>query len=391
MYRFHPSIHWEKGFPDRERILDRIRALWERYNLQGKTRFDIRVEKVVEKGGQWIINGEFGPYDGVIVCVGTCGDPKMPKTTSEGEFEGKVVHSSELDGVDVANKRVAVIGGGASAIEVLEYATAHGAQGVDIIARSEKWIIPRNPFVDMLLAAKPLGLEDRFSFLVEQLLRRFFYRDLYDLSPTRKGLWESTPVVNDQVFNQIRNGQARWIRGDLERDVSDGVYVTRRARGIPKGGPGKSIHIPADVLVMATGFTRPSLRFLPDEMFPDNYSPPSWFLQTFPPGFSSVCAINSTYVNALGTVGNVHIGAYTRILLMFLLDPSTRPTEEAMKRWVDCIRWIKTGKNGSALGFFTYAELILWLLGCILVDTRRWKWFLFVFFGWGVAAGKQIK
>jgi hypothetical protein len=56
----------------------------------------------------------------------------------------------------------------------------------------------------------------------------------------------------------------------------------------------------------------------------------------------------------------------TRILLTFLLDPSTRPLSHDMKLWVDMLRYIKQsadkraagGRGGAgALGFFTYMEL----------------------------------
>ena len=40
-----------------------------------------------------------------------------------------------------------MIGGGASAVEALEFASHAGAKKTYILARSEKWIIPRNPFV----------------------------------------------------------------------------------------------------------------------------------------------------------------------------------------------------------------------------------------------------
>ena len=46
-----------------------------------------------------------------------------------------------------------------------------------------------------------------------------------------------------------------------------------------------------------------------------------------------------------------------RILLTFLMDPDARPTAKDMKLWVDCVRFIKRGAKGGALGFFTYMEL----------------------------------
>lgn len=109
------------------------------------------------------------------------------------------------------------------------------------------------------------------------------------------------------------------------------------------------------------------------------------FLQVFPTKYHSICANNCTYVNAIGTVGNYHIGIYTRFLLMFLVDPLARPKERWMKRWIDITRFLKRNAPGGAFDFFTYAELICWFLFVILVNPFRWKWAPFVLMGIGTA------
>lgn len=43
--------------------------------------------------------------------------------------------------------------------------------------------------------------------------------------------------------------------------------------------------------------------------------------------------------------------------MTFLMDKDARPTPKDMKLWVDCVRFIKRGAKGGALGFFTYMEL----------------------------------
>ena len=200
------------------------------------------------------------------------------------------------------------------------------------------------------------GYESSLSWIPEYLLRHFFYRDLKDLAPAKKGLFTSTPMCNNDVLEQIRQGKAEWLRGDPEEFSEHGIYMNRRQQGVPKGGPGSRTLVTGDVAIYATGFKRPDLTFLPDQVFSEPYHPPAWFLQTFPPGYSSICAINSTYVNAIGTVGHIHIGIYTRLLLMFLLDPSTNPTEKAMKRWINFTRRVKSRAPSKAFDFFTMAR-----------------------------------
>jgi len=88
-------------------------------------------------------------------------------------------------------------------------------------------------------------------------------------------------------------------------------------------------------------------------------------------------------VNAIGTVGNYHIGIYTRLLLMFLVDPLARPQEYWMKKWIDMTRALKSYAPTGAFDFFTYSELIYWFVFCIVINPFRWKWALFVLSGIG--------
>lgn len=140
LYRFHPSVKWNEGYPDRQKIVKEVENLWERYGLQDKTKFDTRVEKVYkDEQGRWIINDpSLGRYDGVIAAIGTCGDPKTPHVPGQEKFKGPIYHSSNLDGKDAKDKKVLIVGGGASAIEALEFVEQQQAKKAYVLARSEK-------------------------------------------------------------------------------------------------------------------------------------------------------------------------------------------------------------------------------------------------------------
>ncbi len=136
MYRCHPSVQWHKAYPGRHRILEEAEKLWHRYHLEPKTRFNTPVHSVERnEKGHWIVNHEDRPYDGVIVAIGTCGDPKMPHLPGQENCQDEIKHSSKLDAVDVRDKRIVIIGGGASAIEAVKYAIAGKAARVDLLSR----------------------------------------------------------------------------------------------------------------------------------------------------------------------------------------------------------------------------------------------------------------
>lgn len=100
MYRFHPSVQWERGYPDRQQIITQVKQLWKRYGLEDKTRFNVKVDRVYQdEKDRWIINDTSqGRFEGLIVAVGTCGDPKVPHIPGMDKFKGDIYHSSELTG-----------------------------------------------------------------------------------------------------------------------------------------------------------------------------------------------------------------------------------------------------------------------------------------------------
>jgi len=104
----------------------------------------------------------------------------------------------------------------------------------------------------------------------------------------------------------------------------------------------------------------------------------------------TIIDLYSTYLAGIGSVGNWHIGIYTRILLMFLTDPLTRPSPYWMQRWIDMTKLLKWFSPTPAFDFFTYVELIWWFVFCVSFNPFRWKWALFVFFGIGFALPNDI-
>lgn len=138
MYRFFPTVFWRKGYPNRNEIVDQVTKVWETYGLKSKTKFDTKVNSVKEDdNGRWLINNDisYGKFDGIVAAIGSCGDPKVPHIPGQEKFKGEIYHSSELDGKDVKDKTVLIIGGGASAIEAMEFTTKGKAKKAKILSR----------------------------------------------------------------------------------------------------------------------------------------------------------------------------------------------------------------------------------------------------------------
>ncbi|KAH9811541.1 hypothetical protein DFH28DRAFT_1084821 [Melampsora americana] len=385
MYRFHPSVVWSESFPKKSEILKQIRALWIRYGLESRTRlnYDVkRVQRFIVSGKTaWSIDdGAEGLFDGIIVAIGTCAQPYDRRWPSREVYAGALHHSSDLDNMPNP-KIVAVIGSGASAVEAAEQAIIRGARRVTVIARHDKWIIPRGLLPMGIISVLPWGWSSRVSRFCEAVLRRYHYRNVDWVAPlpdTGYGLDQLTPIVNDDFLQLIRDGSAEYLRGTTTSFVPEGVKVQTR-------GHLKTTVVKADVVIDATGFERPSFGFLPSTLFPSGYDLPALFLHSFSVDDSTILFTNSVYEEAIGTVGHVHIGVYTRIMMMFLLDPKTAPEPKNMRLWVDIVRYLKSDARAEAFSFFTYLEMFICLIIFHLVQPNRLRWAAFNFFGFGTS------
>ncbi|CEQ39049.1 SPOSA6832_00560 [Sporobolomyces salmonicolor] len=349
LYRFHPTVKWSRGFPQRDEIIEQVKGVWERYKLQDSTKFKTRVTKVTRHNtstdprkqghSRWIINdGKEGVFDAIICAVGTCGEPKLIKLDGQDSFRGEIVHSSQLDNADLKDKKVVIVGSGASGVEAAELAVQKEAKDIVVLARSDKWIIPRNTITDILLSLQPFGREMPLSFIPEFLIRKFHYRGLEDLSPSKeaKGLFEGTPIVNDEFLEHIRQGLVTYKRCDTKTVTPRGIKIVERGRNSKPGDPGQETVQRADV----TGYVRPTVDYLPKDLFPSDedrdYHRPSLYLQNFTVEDCSVLLTNASYQNGLGTV-----------------------------------------------------EMCIWIVLFHLFNPRRLPWLPFILFGWGVRPGKS--
>ena len=150
-YSFAPNHDWNHYFSPR----DEIQAYLERCADELGVRDDIRFGASVE-GATWIEDDQcwevvYRAADGVeervradllVPAVGQMNRPKVPDIEGLSDFEGPVFHSSRWpDGIDLAGRRVAVVGTGASAMQLVPHIAKDVAE-VTIFQRSPQWARP---------------------------------------------------------------------------------------------------------------------------------------------------------------------------------------------------------------------------------------------------------
>lgn len=109
------------------------------------------------------------------------------------------------------------------------------------------------------------------SFLWEGFLKYFHYHGVEDLVPDDgHGLFTGTPVLNDTFLGHVREGRCKYVRGDTLRFSDDGQGVVFHERNSEDGSEKV---IDADLIVLATGFKKPTIDFFDEEetVFPKDY------------------------------------------------------------------------------------------------------------------------
>ncbi|WP_372789398.1 flavin-containing monooxygenase [Paraconexibacter sp.] len=107
-----------------------------------------------DDSGRWLLRTADGEelHPEVLVCAtGQLSRPRVPDLPGLETFAGPQFHSAQWDHeVDLRGKRVAVVGGGASAIQVVP-AIADLASEVTVVQRSPMWVVPKYDWATSLL------------------------------------------------------------------------------------------------------------------------------------------------------------------------------------------------------------------------------------------------
>ncbi|WP_418057966.1 flavin-containing monooxygenase [Pimelobacter simplex] len=151
-YSFALNPGWSKVYSPQQEIWEYTRKVAEESGTLDRFVFDTAVldARWDADAQRWIVRTE-GPegtheYAARTIVAGAGGlsEPRLPEIEGIDGFQGEIFHSARWDhDVDLAGKRIAVIGTGASAVQLvpeLQKIAGH----VDVYQRTPNWIIPRN-------------------------------------------------------------------------------------------------------------------------------------------------------------------------------------------------------------------------------------------------------
>ncbi|MFD5515742.1 flavin-containing monooxygenase [Streptomyces sp. NPDC127066] len=146
-FSFAPNPEWPRTFSGQEHIRAYLEHVADVFRLRPHLRFDTEVTKMTWDAEKlrWGIetSGGFLTADVVVSATGPLSDPKIPRIPGIDTFTGKVFHSARWDhDYDLRGKRVAMVGTGASAIQIVP-AIQPDAARLTLFQRTPPWVMPR--------------------------------------------------------------------------------------------------------------------------------------------------------------------------------------------------------------------------------------------------------
>jgi 4-hydroxyacetophenone monooxygenase len=290
------SFDWSRFFADSREIHAYLSRVARDFKVQENVRFGTEVTEVRydQTKGEWAASANTTSGERrvlraniLISCVGAFNKPRIPPVPGLESFAGPSLHTARYPdaGIDLAGRRVILIGNGASAMQVAP-AIAEKVGSLTIVQRTPQWVAPFPKFGKVI--PEPLR-----RLLAEVPLYRHWYRmrlawafndKLYDalqidpnwdeggrsinvinenhrkmliaymtseLGPAQQLLPDVLPsyppfgkrmLLDNGWFRTLGRDNVTHVVGSVERVVRDGVVTT------------DGVERKADILIWATGF-----------------------------------------------------------------------------------------------------------------------------------------
>ncbi|MEB4209786.1 NAD(P)/FAD-dependent oxidoreductase [Mycobacterium sp. 94-17] len=296
-YSFEPTDHWSHSFSEQPEILRYLNEVMDRYDIRSHVRFDTEVTAATwnDDTATWQIEIGRADRDGdgdtltaraLICAVGLFSNSVIPHIDGASDFAGPAFHTAAWDdSVDLAGKRVAVIGAGASGFQLVP-AIASIAEQVDVYQRTAQWMAPNVGYHDPIGAGEKWALRHlpyyaRWQRFISWWPITDAAHDMVIIDPE----WDNGGLSCSEPNNLVRELWIAWMQAftndeallekitpdyppmgkrtlqdngtwivTLQRD--DVELIRDRITGITQTGvtTADGTHRPADVLVWATGF-----------------------------------------------------------------------------------------------------------------------------------------
>ncbi|RBP52721.1 flavin-containing monooxygenase [Arenicella xantha] len=224
-YSFEHNADWQSKWSGQAQILKYQHDTALKYGLENHLRYGCSVDSASydDARARWQVrtsDGQEFEAQHLVTAVGQLHYPSTPSFPNAEAFQGQVFHSAKWDhAVDLTNKRVAVIGNAASAVQFIPE-IAKKVKSLSVFQRSANWILPKmdRPYAKW---------EQRLSARVPMVIR--VYR------------WYIWAAGEYGVLSAINgNRLTRWVvrtlcLRNLKRHINDPELRTKLTPNYPVG------------------------------------------------------------------------------------------------------------------------------------------------------------
>jgi cation diffusion facilitator CzcD-associated flavoprotein CzcO len=275
-FSFAPNPHWTRTYSKQGEIEAYLRRVARDFGVAPYVRTNTTVTGAEwdDDAARWTVETSRGSLQArvLISAAGALSDPKRPDIPGLDRFQGHSFHSAQWDhDYDVAGKRIAAIGTGASAIQFVPAIAPRVAQ-VHVFQRTAPWVFPhsdrpitdferqlyrRFPAVQKLVrggvyAGRELFVlgfakDPRLMKVAEKIARKHMERQLSD------------PELREKVTPDYTIGCKRILPSNdwypaLAREnvelVTDGIAEVREHSIVTDDGAEREV----DAIIFGTGF-----------------------------------------------------------------------------------------------------------------------------------------
>jgi cation diffusion facilitator CzcD-associated flavoprotein CzcO len=276
-FSFMQNPRWSRMYAEQSEILDYLNQVTDAYGVRPHIRFGCRVVRAAwnDRRAHWRVELSDGrSFTGKVLIAGSGGlsRPALPVIPGQDTYAGATFHTARWNhDFDLAGKNVAVIGTGASAIQVVP-AIAPKVASLKLFQRTPPWIMPKpdreiGPSEQKMFASMPFTLsmarakiywtlESRLiGFVARPKLMEYAKREaLAFLNEQVKDRELRAKLTPDYAFGCKRVLLSNDYYPALQREnvevVTEGIERIDAHSVITRDGVSR----PVDAVVYATGF-----------------------------------------------------------------------------------------------------------------------------------------
>jgi len=223
---------WRERFAAQPEILAYLNHVADRFELRRDIRFETRIVAATydEQGGGWLVETDQGSTARsrfLVTAAGGLSRHQLPDIEGVEEFAGETFHTARWpkDGVDLSNKRVGVLGTGATGVQVIQTIASEVRQ-LTVFQRTPNYCVPqRNSLLD---ESEMRGIRQHYPAIFEQC-RNSYGGFIHTFDP-RSGL-EVSADERQAKFEALWNqpGFAFWLGNfqDLLMNETVNAYASR--------------------------------------------------------------------------------------------------------------------------------------------------------------------